>query len=167
MKLIIHDLRNEEFQRLFPKGVKDAKVISNDGTIKNCIGCFGCWIKTPGACVIRDNYGDIGKSFSKCEEITIISRCCYGGYSPFVKNVLDRAISYVHPDLVMRNREMHHKRRYDNKFIMNIWFYGEDITEKEQETARKLIKGNEVNYDSQISNVSFVRSIDEMEGKVL
>ena len=62
---------------------------------------------------------------------------------------------------------MHHKRRYDNKFIMNIWFYGEDITEKEQETARKLVKGNEVNYDSQISNVSFVRSIDEMEGKVL
>lgn len=124
-------------------------------------------IKTPGACVIRDNYGDIGKSFSKCEEITIISRCCYGGYSPFVKNVLDRAISYVHPDLVMGNGEMHHKRRYDNKFIMNIWFYGEDITEKEQETARKLIKGNEVNYDSQISNVSFVRSIDEMEGKVL
>ncbi|MEG2936449.1 MAG: flavodoxin family protein, partial [Clostridium sp.] len=120
MKLVIHDLKNEEFQKLFPKGIKDAKVISNDGTIKNCIGCFGCWIKTPGVCVIRDNYGDMGEIFSKCDEITIISECCYGGYSPFVKNVLDRAISYVHPNLVMRKGEMHHKRRYDNKFTMNI-----------------------------------------------
>lgn len=167
MKLIIHDLSNEEFKKLFPKELKDTKVISNDGTIKNCIGCFGCWIKTPGVCVIRDNYGDMGEILSKCEEITIISRCCYGGYSPFVKNVLDRGISYVHPDLVMRNGEMHHKRRYDNKFIMNIWFYGDDITEKEQETARKLIKGNEVNYDSKVSNIFFVNSINEMEGQIL
>lgn len=167
MKLIIHDLNNVEFQKLFPDELKDTRVISNDGTIKNCIGCFGCWIKTPGICVIRDNYGDLGEIFSKCDEITIISRCCYGGYSPFVKNVLDRGISYVHPNLVMRNGEMHHKRRYENKFNMSIWFYGENITEKEKKTAEKLIKANEVNYDSQISNIAFVKSIEEMEGQIL
>lgn len=167
MKLIIHDLSNEQFQQIAPKELKDTKVISDDGTIKNCIGCFGCWIKTPGVCVIRDNYGDMGEIFSKCDEIIIISKCCYGGYSPFVKNVLDRAISYVHPNLVMRQGEMHHKRRYENKFKMDIWFYGTDITEREKETANKLLKRNEVNYDSQVSKVAFLRSIDEMEGEIL
>lgn len=166
MKLIIHDLSNEQFKKLFPNELNDIKVISNDGKIKNCIGCFGCWIKTPGVCVVSDNYKNMGEIFSKCDEVTIISKCCYGGYSSFVKNVIDRALSYIHPNLVMRNGEMHHKRRYSNKFKMNIWFYGEDITEKEKETARKLINANEVNYDSYQSNIVFVKSINEMEGRI-
>lgn len=165
MRLIIHDLGKEEFHSLFPKELSDTKVISNDGTIKHCIGCFGCWIKTPGACVIRDNYGDMGKLFSKSDEIFIISKCCYGGFSPFIKNVLDRAISYVHPNLVIRKGEMHHKRRYENKLKFKIYFYGEDITEREIETARKLLKGNAINYDSDKYEVTFVKNMFDMEGK--
>lgn len=166
MRLIIHDLKKEEFQELFPKQLNDTKVISDDGTIKHCIGCFGCWIKTPGVCVIRDNYGDMGELFSKSDEILIISRNCYGGFSPFVKNVLDRAISYVHPNLVIRKGEMHHKRRYDNKLRFKIFFYGENITEREMETAKKLLKGNAINYDSDKYEVTFFKSISEMEGKI-
>ncbi|WP_407654270.1 MULTISPECIES: hypothetical protein [Caproicibacterium] len=34
---------------------------------------------------------------SQCDELILISKCCYGGFSPFVKNVLDRSIPYIHP----------------------------------------------------------------------
>lgn len=60
MKLLIHDLKTEEFEKLNPGPSDEMLVISDDGSIHNCIGCFGCWVKTPGACVIRDKYGNMG-----------------------------------------------------------------------------------------------------------
>lgn len=167
MRLIIHDLENEYFLKLFSNSLNETKIISDDGTIHQCIGCFGCWIKTPASCVIRDKYGDMGEYLSKCNNVIIISKCCYGGFSPFVKNVLDRSISYVHPYFVFKNSEMHHRRRYNNHINMNIFFYGENITEKEKQTAHKLLKANSINLDCNISKVTFVNRIDELEGQIL
>ncbi|WP_346940776.1 flavodoxin family protein [uncultured Clostridium sp.] len=167
MKLLIHDLESKDFKELFPNHLDDTMVISDDGTIHHCIGCFGCWIKTPVACVIRDKYGDMGEYLSKCKEIIIISKCYYGGFSPFVKNVLDRSISYIHPYFVIRNGEMHHRRRYKNHIDMKVCFYGENITEKEKQTGEKLVKANSINLDCDISSISFVNSIEEMEGQIL
>lgn len=166
MRLLIHDLKTDDFQKLFPNLSSDTMVISDNGTIHHCIGCFGCWIKTPAACVIRDEYGDMGEHLSKCSEVIVISKCCYGGFSPFVKNVLDRSISYIHPYFVIRNGEMHHRRRYDNRIDFKVWFYGE-ITEREKATAKRLVKANAVNLDCNVSKVTFIGSIKEMEGQVL
>ena len=88
MKLLIHDLKDEEVKEVFPSVLEDIKIISDDGTIHACIGCFGCWVKTPAACIIRDKYGDMGEYLSKCQELIIISKCFYGEFSPFIKNVV-------------------------------------------------------------------------------
>lgn len=126
------------------------------------MGCFGCWIKTPGQCIIRDAYGDMGQLLSQCDELLIFSRCIYGSYSSFVKSVLDRSISYIHPDFVKRNGQMHHRRRYRNRFLMKAIFYGGDMSETECETAAALVKANALNFDCDYT-VSFVK--DETEIK--
>lgn len=167
MKLFIHDLEISNFQKLLPNSLDEAMIISDDGTIQHCIGCFGCWVKTPATCVIQDQYRDMGEYASKCKELIIISKCCYGGFSPFVKNVLDRSISYIHPYFTIRNGEMHHRRRYENHIDMQVWFYGENITEKEKQTAEKLVKANSINFDCNVRRVAFIHSIEEMEGQVL
>jgi multimeric flavodoxin WrbA len=164
LRLLIHDLNNEEFQELFTKQMSETMIISDNGTIRHCIGCFGCWVKTPAACVIRDDYGDMGENLSKCKDLIIISKCCYGGFSPFVKNVLDRSISYIHPYFVTRNGEMHHRRRYKNKINLHVLFCGENITEEEKQTAQKLVVANSVNLACNVSKISFVQSTVEMKG---
>ena len=106
MKLIITDLLELPFQ---VEG--EYRVIQPREPIASCAGCFGCWIKTPGRCVLPDSYRDTGILMGKTKQLLIVSRCCYGCVSPFVKAVQDRAISYVHPDFILREGRMHHKRR--------------------------------------------------------
>ena len=104
MKTIIHDLDPAAFEELFPEtalltrlGTSEppAVILSPMYPARPCIGCFGCWIKTPGSCVLPDSYQEMGKLLSRTSELILISRCCYGSYSPHVKNVLDRSIGYL------------------------------------------------------------------------
>ena len=164
MKLLIHDLDEREFHNLFPQIGEDITVIADNSAIHPCIGCFGCWIKTPGICVIKDGYQELGKMLSGCDEMIVISKCLYGGFSPFVKNVLDRGIAYIHPYFTRRNGEMHHRRRYDTQVRWTVFFYGEDISQDERKTAEKLVPANGVNFNAKESSVRFYKHYGEIGG---
>ncbi|GAG64044.1 unnamed protein product, partial [marine sediment metagenome] len=52
----------------FSKGVKEAGgVIENifliKKEIKPCLGCFDCWFKTPGKCIIEDDMDELLSKF--------------------------------------------------------------------------------------------------------
>ena len=162
MNLIIHDLSKEQWEALAFPLKEETKIIDNSGKIKKCMGCVGCWLKTPGRCVIPDEYQRMGELAAKAEELTIISKCSFGSYSSFVKNVLDRSISYVLPFFEIREGEMHHRKRYDNQFLMRVIFYGSDITEEEKETAKELVKANAVNLHGKVKEVLFVESAEKI-----
>lgn len=161
MKVVIHDLDKKAWSRL-ANVTSDVKVISDNGSIKRCVGCFGCWVKTPGQCVIADDYQKMGELLGSTEELVIISHCSFGGYSSFVKNVLERSISYVLPYFEMRGGEMHHKARYENHIRMRVYFYGDDITEAEKDTAKKLVEANATNFQAIVDEVTFVNTPEEL-----
>lgn len=163
MKLIIHDLTEDTLQKIYPEIATEDIIISDCDNIQPCIGCFGCWLKTPGACIIKDAYCEMGKNIAMCSEVLIISKCVYGSYSPFIKNVLDRSISYIHPYFTFKNGEMHHQQRYKRDFDLKVIFYGGDITTEEKETAQKLVRANAVNLYCTVKSVTFLDSIQEME----
>jgi multimeric flavodoxin WrbA len=153
MNLLIHDLEdNQNF--LARNSQADTVIISDNGKIHPCICCFGCWIKTPGQCVIKDGYENMGLLHAQCNHIIIISQCFYGSYSPFVHNVLDRSIPYLLPYFITRKGETHHTCRYDNKIILTAYFYGA-ISDKEKETAEKLVRANGINHYAHKTEVYF------------
>ena len=49
--------------------------------IANCVGCFGCWTKTPGKCVIRDDAVKVYPAIAKSDTLLYISRIKYGRYN--------------------------------------------------------------------------------------
>ena len=161
MTVVSHDLDRHTWEQ-FANVPPDASVISDDGSIKRCIGCFGCWVKTPGQCVIADEYQKMGELLGCADELVIISRCSFGSYSSFVKNVMDRSISYVLPYFEIRGGEMHHKARYKNHIRMRAYFYGDAVTEDEKCTAKQLVAANADNFQGIVEDVLFVDSAEEL-----
>jgi len=156
MKLVITDTK------CFKTGDKDVVVVKDNGTIKKCAACYGCWIKTPGQCVIKDGYDNMAYLLGRSDEVVIISRCVFGSYSPFVKNVLDRSIPYMLADFsVDEDGRMYHKVRYDNEYKLKVYFY--DAKEYEKETAKELVKRNAQNFGAKEYSVSFIKAPSEME----
>lgn len=163
MKLLIHDTTPKQKSALLKAfgGSQDLQLISNDGNIHPCNGCFACWVKTPTKCVIRDGYHTMPASLRDAEEVILVSECVYGMYSPFVKNVLDRSIGYSHPYFTERGGEMHHKLRYKRELPLRVCFYGE-TTEAEQETAKKIVYANALNFNGKVQEISFYNSFEEL-----
>lgn len=162
--LIIHDLEEHEAVTLI--GDLEALVFAAKPPVKHCIGCFGCWLKTPGACIIRDRCQRTPAMLAASDKMIIISKMVYGGYSPETKAVLDRSIGYIMPFFRIVNGEMHHTMRYQNPFALQVHFYGDNITAAEQELARKLVSANAINLGSGSNQVFFHNSIADMEGGI-
>lgn len=146
MNMIIHDLTDERFRAAFSRIPSDTAVISDNGAVQTCVGCFGCWIKTPGVCVLKDGYENMGALLSRTDRLIIISECCFGGYSPFVKTVLDRSISYLLPFFKTIDNETHHQQRYRKDLTLSVYFYGGSVSPHEIETANELVKANSRNF---------------------
>jgi multimeric flavodoxin WrbA len=163
MNILIHDIKNFDGKTLSKNNQNNTMVISDNGKIHPCICCFGCWVKTPGQCVINDGYNNMGTLISKCNQMIIVSRCFYGSYSPFVHNVLDRSIPYLLPYFKTENGETHHRNRYDNNIIFTVHFYG-NISDREKETARKLVAANSINFFAQKTEVYFYDKIEDLQG---
>jgi len=156
MKVILHDLTEAQWEKLGLDTNAGDEVVSGSGEEKFCTGCFGCWLKTPGRCVIPDVYQCMGEKLSRANELIIISKCSFGSYSSLVKNILDRSISYISPFFVIRKGEMHHRSRYHNTLTISVLFYGADITDEEKETARSLVEANALNLNGRIGSVRFM-----------
>lgn len=154
MNLVIHDLTEEEWSKVASK-YDGWKVVSDNGTIKPCIGCFGCWVKSPGECVIKDGYDQMGALIHHADEVLVISKYTYGGLSSFVKNVFDRSISWVSPYFEIYEGEMHHKKRYPEDKSMSFIFRGTGLTEEDQAKARGYVEAACRNFHAKIKSITF------------
>lgn len=81
--------------------------------LKFCTGCFGCWVKTPGQCVVHDASHDIGRAIINSDFLLWAAPLRMGFPSATLKKALDKSIPLVHPYFVVDHGEAHHRPRYD------------------------------------------------------
>ena len=154
--VIIHDLPPKEASRLLSALPADSFVFNALPAVNHCMGCFDCWTKTPGLCVIRDRHQELAHALAGCGALIILSRCVYGGLSPAVKVAMDRSIGYMLPYFYLDRKrdELHHQPRYKERMVLRWHLYG-DATREERRTAEALAAANGVNLLAKECRVSF------------
>lgn len=157
MKLILSD------RELHPD-IKDADTEFIDLSkldISNCVGCFGCWTKTPSRCVIRDDAVSVYPKIAASEKVIYISRVRYGSYDTLMKRMLERAIPVQQAFIRLLNGETHHVQRNVVPKQAVIIGYG-DIDSDEKAVFEKLVERNAYNMCFDDYRVIFAKE-DELE----
>lgn len=156
MRILLHDTN-------LPPGPGNEGIFAFSAlpAVQPCVGCFGCWLKTPGRCVIRDRMDEFAPQLAAADALTIVSACCYGGYSPAVKAVLDRSIGYMLPFFEYVNGEMHHVRRYGKRLLLDARFYGAD--EAERPLAARMAAANALNFGGTAQTSFYETAREAME----
>lgn len=129
--------------------------------IANCIGCFGCWVKTPGKCVIRDDATEIYPLIARSERVIFVSRIFCGGYDTVMKTMLERTIPTQQAFLRLHGGETHHvQRNVAEKDAVIIAYSDGDIPEDERALFLRLISRNAQNMLLRSWRVVFTRQGD-------
>ena len=92
--------------------------------ISHCLGCNFCWLKTPGQCVIKDEYEPLLKKISKADQVWLISDTKFGFVSYKTKNIVDRVMPLITMNLHMVGKQMRHVTRYDRNPDWGIVYTG-------------------------------------------
>jgi len=142
----------------------EAQVVELDGDeIKPCRGCFQCWLKTPGLCVMTDDCANtVSMQEIQSDAMIVLTKITYGGYSYDLKSFLDRSIPNLSPFFEIIDGEMHHKMRYDRFPYMITIGYGA-CTPKERQTFFALAERNALNLRPPKHFAFVVQNTDELE----
>ena len=162
MKTIIHDLGEAYNSRLL---FGADQVIHANGKYAPCQGCFQCWTKHPAECGMKDALQQSCRIIGNSEDLTIITENTYGGYSPAVKNILDRSIGMSTPFSTYRGGQMHHTLRYGRRGHLRVIVYG-DISEAERGTLKLMVERNAINDGFRTHSIEFCDTAEQAGGKI-
>ena len=124
-------------------------VVLREKKIAWCTGCFGCWTKTPGTCVIDDFGRILANKVVQSDLMIYLTPVTFGGYSSELKKAIDRfACSMLLPFFTKIDGEVHHKARYQHlPNLIGIGILPGPEEESEQIFA-KLVERNAINIHS-------------------
>ncbi|AGK95312.1 NAD(P)H-dependent oxidoreductase [Clostridium pasteurianum] len=146
---------DKKLNELFTKKGYESKTIKiGEKDLASCAGCFGCWIKTPGECIINDLMSEINRSYMNSDIVIYLTPIIFGQFSANIKNAMDRRIPNILPFFEKVNGVTKHPSRYEKYPNEMIIGYSDDITKEEKNTFLDLIK----KHRKKVENIFFCLS---------
>ncbi len=96
-------------------GAEVELVYVDDLKVNSCLGCFTCWVKTPGQCVHKDDMADLLTKHQTVDVLILATPVFVDGMTSTLKAVLDRSIPLVQPFFEVRDEHCRHPPLGDRK----------------------------------------------------
>jgi multimeric flavodoxin WrbA len=119
-----------------------------DMDIKYCIGCFGCWIKTPGECVAKDDSADVCRAFVHSDLVICASPVKVGQMSALWKKAIDKLLPLVLPYFKVVEGEIHHPQRYEHTRDLAVLLQKDGADEEDLAIIERSFRRMCINFDS-------------------
>lgn len=142
-------LRSLVEQLLTEKGC-ETEVRALGRSLSPCMGCFGCWVKKPGECVIQDEMAALDRRYMNSDAVVFLSPVVFGQFSANIKNAIDRTLPNMLPFFHRRpDGSTTHPPRYEAYPSLAFIGCGEGLDEEEAQlfkdvTAKHRYGGVEV-----------------------
>ena len=153
---------NESFDGYLQALIKQLELLDHKGVIfplremniKHCIGCFGCWIKTPGYCIVRDDTSVILERCINSDLVLLASPIIMGFTSALLKKVLERFLPFLLPYFDLVDGEVHHMTRYDKFPLLGLLLEkGGDTDQMDIDIITDIYRRNAINFKTKLSFV--------------
>lgn len=119
--------------------------------ITNCIGCFGCWVKEPGECVIKDGMAEINNKCMNSDVVVYLSPVIFGQFSANLKNVIDRWLPNMLPFFMLRpDGSTIHPARYKTYPMQFMIGYGDAVSQEDAQLFVDITKKHRTNVEALI-----------------
>ena len=80
--------------------------------IEHCVGCFSCWLDTPGVCIHKDDMAELLEKVRHAQILVFGSPLYFFNFTGLMKDFTDRLIPLWQPFIDLRNGVSTHPKRY-------------------------------------------------------
>ncbi|NTV67836.1 MAG: NADPH-dependent FMN reductase [Chlorobaculum sp.] len=134
---------------LAAKGYKTEHVVLRDKTLGHCRGCFQCWLKTPGVCILDDDNRELSRKFIQSDLTIFLTPVMYGAYSPELKRMLDHLIANISPFFTTIDGETHHRMRYERYPDVMVTGWSDRPDQTQEALFNHLAWRNTINFNGE------------------
>jgi multimeric flavodoxin WrbA/putative sterol carrier protein len=95
------------------QGAETETVYLKEKHIHSCVGCYTCWAKTPGVCVLQDDMPELLEKVKDCDIIVYATPLYNYNVTSLLKAFQERLLPLLDPHLIKRGETYRHPPRYE------------------------------------------------------
>lgn len=139
-----------------------------DMKIHHCTGCFDCWYKTPGLCILKDDMREVCREYINSDFVIFASPIIMGFTSYLLKKTTDRLIPIAQPyGNIVKRKFIHVKRYFQYPSLGLILDHETDSDEDDMKIINDLYRDISIMFFSKLMFTNFLdRPVKEIADEI-